>query len=260
MLVFSFDAGSVNLGICVMEINTALNIQEMWRDLSRQFDCLVNHLKINQPDTSKLDQIKQVITSILQAARALQLQLSKMFVIKFVNTLDITAGIITRDKIERQSIYCARIKYILQSLEQFGRPDFVLIERQMAINVTAYAIHGYIENHYTTPAVFKIPLAIKEYLLSQPPSQPPGQPLGQPTRVVIMCSVLKNTIEFDRHMTYGDFVEKYTNKRANKNHATHQFKYWCRTWHLPITSRGKTDDSADAFLMIMAAWKRNKLI
>lgn len=76
--------------------------------------------------------------------------------------------------------------------------------------------------------------------------------VGVDTRII--GASLKNTVQIDQsdRGAHGYWVERYSNKVANKKHTTHNYLYYAERAKLPVLCRKKKDDAADAFMMAVA--------
>ncbi len=218
MIIFSFDCAIKNFGYCVMKLST-----QHWRVKLYELvaDVHIKTQKLNRCCAENLS-ITDVLKELLLSLKSMESFFTELIVIKDIGVRDI------RD-VSTEKLSASNTKIFLTELDtKFGKPDYVLVERQMSLNNHAYAVENFVEYHYANQA-----------------------------RVVTMPPSLKNMICFDqKDGKYECFIAKHNNYTANKKHSTYNCKYFFEKnglWqYFKFDSFKKFDDLSDAFMMGMA--------
>lgn len=267
MLIFSFDAGIKNLGVCALHVARGeqyhaarRQLLELRDKLSAALETLHHIHKQMQSVGAKVSKVEimqnfyTALNTILSTVCEINRILPEFLAIKFINTIDLLNGADLVKKVT-QKIRVERLAYVLYCLDaQYGPPDVVLIEKQFTISEHVNAVSKYIENHYCHVSWQDFKLTIAEFPLSRP--EPPK---SNKTKILIVNPILKNTCDIDKSRPYSHFIAQYSNKTSNKKHTNEQFKYWCHIWGINIHATRKTDDSADAFMMAYAMIKTGQI-
>jgi hypothetical protein len=261
MLIFSFDAGIKNLGVCVLQVAQGKQYNvliERLRDLKAQMLAKTTTLCINNTEqtamqTTNHEQINNMYVMLCELKLILheiQELLSLFIQIKFINTVDLLNAA-SHVKDVPHYVRVERLAYFMHCLDaQYGKPDVVLIEKQFTISEHVNAVSKYINNHYCCVRESDFKLNIAEFPLSRLPLPAPHE-----TKIYIVNPILKNTFDIDKTRPYSYFIAQYNNKTSNKKHTDTHLKYWCKVWGIKFTALNKTDDSADAFMMAYAMVK-----
>lgn len=264
MLIFGFDCGTVNFGVACVEYQKSCDVSK----LAKSITCLYSAESLELPKDQWLIKIRDCFREVYD-------QLGKIIQIKFVNTFQLIPELNATNK----HLVMERLSDVLNSLvATVGIPDDILIEKQMSINTTAMDIVGGIEmffrnlkdNRMAPDKVDKstnkddrtinkdekdnIPVTFDYWPIKW--SRPRNN-----INIVIVSPVAKNTVALGGN-DHGDFIAKYsTNYTANKNHADANFMYFIETFGPRDLikfkkTKQKTNDSADAFMMVLAYIKR----
>ena len=273
MLIFSFDAGIKNLGVCVLQVAQGQQYNvliERLRALKAQMLAKATTLNtpystpLNAPYSTPLDttlnmqttnheQINHMYVMLCELKLILheiQKLLSLFIQIKFINTVDLLNAS-SHVKDVPHYVRLERLAYFMHCLDaQYGKPDVVLIEKQFTISEHVNAVSKYINNHYCCVKESDFKLNIAEFPLTRLRLPAPHE-----TKIYIVNPILKNTFDIDKTRPYSYFIAQYNNKTSNKKHTDTHLKYWCKVWGIKLTATNKTDDSADAFMMAYAMVK-----
>jgi hypothetical protein len=158
--------------------------------------------------------------------------LPEIFVIRRLNTAELADS-----RAKEETVACALLEHLNKLDDELPRPDMVYVERQMSINTKTNSLGAQILYHYFAR--------------------------GSSARLV--GAGLKNAIYFSPDGMYGEFISKHSNYEANKKHAVFNMKTFLGETNqiqtMKIKKGRKADDSADAFMMVMAKlmepWIRN---
>ena len=259
MLIFSFDAGIKNLGVCVLQYAC----DEQYMQLINQLRILKTKMLTNIDQLGQIDQtgqfvlaklLAELLTELLATLQEITKLLSVFMQIKFINTVDLLNSA-NHVKDVPHHMRVERLAYFMHCLDtMYGKPDVVLIEKQFTISEHVNAVSKYINNHYCCVRESDFKLNIAEFPLLRVPLLAPHE-----TKIYIVNPILKNTFDIDKTRPYSYFIEKYNNKTSNKKHTDTHLKYWCKVWGIKLTAQHKTDDSADAFMMAYAMVKSGNI-
>ena len=263
MLIFSFDAGIKNLGVCVLQVMRG----PQYTDLINQLRALKTKMLSKTTELNKLHNMHQsedkqsqinfaytILHELKLILQEIQELLPLFMQIKFINTVDLLNAA-SHVKDVPHYVRVERLAYFMHCLDaQYGKPDVVLIEKQFTISEHVNAVSKYINNHYCCVRESDFKLNIAEFPLSRLPLPAPHE-----TKIYIVNPILKNTFDIDKTRPYSYFIAQYNNKTSNKKHTDTHLKYWCKVWGIKLTAQHKTDDSADAFMMAYAMLKNSYL-
>ena len=252
MLIFSFDAGIKNLGVCVLQVAQGQQYNvliERLRALKAQMLAKATTLCINHTE-HQINHMYVMLCELKLILQEIQELLSVFIQIKFINTVDLLNAS-SHVKDVPHYVRLERLAYFMHCLDaQYGKPDVVLIEKQFTISEHVNAVSKYINNHYCCVKESDFKLNIAEFPLTRLRLPAPHE-----TKIYIVNPILKNTFDIDKTRPYSYFIAQYNNKTSNKKHTDTHLKYWCKVWGIKLTATNKTDDSADAFMMAYAMVK-----
>ena len=263
MLIFSFDAGIKNLGVCVLQVMRG----PQYTDLINQLRILktkmlskttelnmLHHMPQSEDKQGQINFAYTILHELKLILQEIQELLPLFMQIKFINTVDLLNAA-SHVKDVPHYVRVERLAYFMHCLDaQYGKPDVVLIEKQFTISEHVNAVSKYINNHYCCVRESDFKLNIAEFPLSRLPLPAPHE-----TKIYIVNPILKNTFDIDKTRPYSYFIAQYNNKTSNKKHTDTHLKYWCKVWGIKLTAQHKTDDSADAFMMAYAMLKNSYL-
>jgi hypothetical protein len=228
MLIFGFDSGTVNLGVCCVEYN------ENWQnDIIDLLEESMETIEEGRNNNVELYISKQ---------KALYVKLSSfinnIIKIKWMNNINLNIG--SKDII----LMSSRLKYFLESLDTIGKPNLVLIEFQMVQNNTTNCMSSQIAYHYSY-ADNNIKYRLPNYSL------PNNKIDNKVIDVQFIIPKIKNIYHLAPDGAYYNFIAKYkTNKSANKNHTQYNFEYFVTNYSISYDKKIKLNDISDAFMMI----------
>jgi len=179
-----------------------------------------------------------------------------------MNVFNLTPGI---KKCSNIKVRTLKTKYLLTTLDkELGKPDIVLIEYQMKQNDISRCMSHQIDYHYSDLVNYNFSNNLMDCgsnLITFAVSKYPLKPLNgisKKTIVEIVGPSIKNSYSFHEDGLYGNFISKYTNYTANKKHTDWNFKYFLKTFNYEqLKIKNKTNDIADAFMMIYGWLKKN---
>jgi hypothetical protein len=237
----SFDAALHNLGVCYIQYNSN------WLD---EFTKQVEILKttIISPDTG--------LHQILAELKNIDTILNSICVIKWANIFDLTPGFKVK---ETDAVFrTSRLKSVLNHIDAQiqNKPDYVLVEYQMVQNTISLQITNQIMYHYsddTSDVKFSTVKKHKtkpSYITGAIDNMKPSAHtvIDNPTQVVVVKPGAKNSINFTKLGSYGNFIAKKSSYKANKAHSVYNFLYYTRLYNIPLQTFNKLDDLADAFM------------
>lgn len=263
MLIFSFDAGIKNLGVCVLQVMRG----PQYTDLINQLRILktkmlskttelnmLHHMPQSEDKQVQINFAYTILHELKLILQEIQELLPLFMQIKFINTVDLLNAA-SHVKDVPHYVRVERLAYFMHCLDiQYGKPDVVLIEKQFTISEHVNAVSKYINNHYCCVRESDFKLNIAEFPISRL-----SLPAPHETKIYIVNPILKNTFDIDKTRPYSYFIAQYNNKTSNKKHTDTHLKYWCKVWGIKLTAQHKTDDSADAFMMAYAMLKNSYL-
>ena len=225
MLIYSFDAGCVNMGVCIIEYDMT------WQKKLDNLKKLLNkmRIKIESCDVIAIDKFLDYFRNIYK--------------ILYIDRVDIAGGVNVNKFTNQNMIGIAeRLKYYLRCLEiNFPQPDVVLVESQFKKNSFSSIVASQLHFHYgNTDNNIKCKLTIR------PPEE---EKRYNNCQVHIIGASLKNNIDYVKDKRYGDFLLKYSSYSANKKHALHNFKYLCYIYGYDMQDIKKKDDISDSYMM-----------
>lgn len=248
MIIFSFDCAVKTLAFCCIKYNEKY-IDEL-KNNTIEIKNIIQNIKNNGLDIEKYSfDIKHIMSKI-------NTTLDNRIELIYVNVFDL----IPSKKMEKCNFHdvLINLKYVLHCIDhQLGKPDNILIEYQMNANDKSRGISRYIEGHYTElqAPTEKIAFAfsaypIKTFIVEK-----------KENNVHIISPNLKNCYQIDptEKGSYSYYIERYTNKAANKKHTTHNFIYYLNQINKQNIIENvniKLDDAADAFMMAYAWLKK----
>jgi hypothetical protein len=231
MIIYSFDCGSVNMGVCIIEYN--YNYEEL-KKIIEQIDSFYN--KSIMDKKFNIEILKKIIFSISTYLNSI----IKILYIDLVRLIDKV------DK-DNKKVITNRLKYYLETLENnFPTPDKVLIESQFLASSLSCLISHQIQYHYSgydkdiefLNNNYKLKL-IKEKDIN--------------IEVNIVGPSLKNSIDFDKINSYANTqLSSFNNYQVNKKHSIKQFIYLINLFGQENCIKKfdkKLADIADAYMM-----------
>lgn len=215
MLIFSFDCAIKNFGYCVVEIKP--------NDWRAKIKIMIDLFHTFAENLKKKAISKNTLNDFAQLTCLFNEFLDSFINVKAIGLRDIRDG-------QTEKLSANKTKSFLNELdEKYGKPNYVLVEKQMSLNNHAFAVENFVEYHYA---------------------------LGD-GRLIIVSPGLKNLIYFDqKNGKYECFIGKQSNYLTNKKHTTYNCKYFFE--HAGIWQKfgfdqvKKFDDISDAFMMCMA--------
>lgn len=280
MLIVGFDCALENLGIVVVEFDN------VWRDKIQ--DCIVRLYGL-YAEVGTLSK-----AAFLQKARDLLQEidtvLGNIVQIRWFNVIDLIPG----NSVEEVDVLdrTKRLKALLTVLDvQFPEPDLVLIEYQMGPNDIARMVSAQLAYHYTTDIAINIQqktsdlrkerkknkalevpantitYAIAEYAIAENAivgSADAAADTTADTKLELVHPTLKNNYYTAPDGSYENFIVKWSNSTANKKHTDYNFCYFLEKMGydkgILVNIKNKTNDIADAFMMIFGYLKKNNMM
>jgi hypothetical protein len=226
MLIYSFDAGCVNMGVCILEYDMS------W--------------------SKKLTNLKKLITKMLIRIEPGDFNSMKNFIDYFSNVYKILyidrvniAGNVNVNKFTNENMIgiAERLKYYLYCLDlNYRSPDVVLVESQFKKNSFSSIVASQLHFYYgkmDTNIICRL----------NKPNASAESKNNNSCQVHIIGASLKNKINYAKDKKYGDFLLKYSTYVANKKHALHNFKYLCKIYRYELPDLQKKDDISDSYMM-----------
>jgi hypothetical protein len=268
-IIAGFDCAVSNLGICYIEYD------DEWHNKVAKFILDLDQLykTINQYNKT---QLLNTIQIIIQKINDFVINIVS---IKYFNVIDLIPGY----KINKVPLMerTRNLKYLLCCLDQqLSRPDIVLIEYQMKQNDISRAISHQISYHYITTNV-NVFMEYKEQFIKKSSINNPNSITyaidSYPIHSVLMNdnnssiivetvgTTLKNAYHIAPGGEYSNFIVNFSNYVANKKHTDYNFKYYIKQfmhnkYDELISISNKTNDIADAFMMIFNWLKKKDLV
>ena len=231
MIIYSFDCGSVNMGVCIIEYN-GLDILHMINEINMFY---VNSIEEKKYNFNKLKEIIKNISNNLN-------NIIKILYIDLVRLID---------KVDNNSkkVISNRLKYYLNKLEyNFPKPEKVLIESQFLASSLSCLISHQIQYHYSYHDN-NIVLLNENFNLNEQNFNLNDKKID----VILVGPSLKNSIDFDKNNSYADTqLTSYNNYQVNKKHSIKQFLYLINLFDQEICIKNfnkKLADIADAYMM-----------
>lgn len=264
MLIFGFDCGTVNFGVAAVDVCDKAELKAFMKKWTAK---IKNLYSAESLELSKKDWLNNIVLSL----ELLDQELKKLINMRFVNTFQL----IPKLNAETKNTVMENLSIVLNSLvATIGQPDIILIEKQMSINTTAMDIVGGIEMFFRNLKPENLVDDQDNTLQSAPylttndlhnASLPVAfnywpikwvRPRNN-IQILVMSPVAKNKVALGGN-ELGNFIAKYsTNYTANKNHADANFAVFIQAFGLEQLMKSrrakqKTNDAADAFMMILA--------
>lgn len=268
MLVFGFDCGTVNFGVAAVEVCSRATLKEFIKKWTVKIKSLYSLKSLSLDKTEWLNNIADHLKQLDQ-------EFNQLINMRFVNTFQL----IPKLDVENKCHVMENLSIVLNSLvATTGQPDIILIEKQMSINTTAMDIVGGIEMFFRNSKPQTIIDGLEDELedvqqqnehVSREAQHNELIPIAfsywpiqwvkpcNNIQILVMSPVAKNKVALGGN-ELGNFIAKYsTNYTANKNHADANFAIFIQAFgpkELMKTKRAKqkTNDAADAFMMILA--------
>jgi len=280
-LIAGFDCAIENLGICYILYD------EDWRDkLQKQTDRLYTLFDQISVDGGSTISFFTSIYAILKEADSI---LNNVISIQYFNTFDLIPSYDIKGfpDIERTK----RLKHLLNTLDSnLPNPDIVLIEKQMKQNVISNSISYQIAYHYASCDNLIIKHTDRQKKKGKKEREKFSEANNNNTieyevnncqldtklntgntktnncsSVELVGTGIKNSCSFTADGQYDNFILKYSNYTSNKKHTDFNFRYFISV--IMPDKKGifddilnKTDDIADAFMMIFGWLRKNKLV
>jgi len=262
MIIIGYDCALQNLGVCVIKYNE--NWEKELSEITSKLDSVYKSIGSDDSDTKNKFQISvnKILTEIDNC-------INTIVSVEYINVFDLVPG--KKVKLSKINERTRRTKALLNIMDKMVEtPDVVLIEYQMKPNDLSRCMSHQIIYHYSTYDYISddINYAVK----SQPGLNNPSKlnihleteiKITTKTIVDIVGPSLKNGYKLHHDGLYSNFVEKYTNYTANKKHTDWNFKYFMKSFYPDYnikTIKNKTNDIADAFMMIFGWLKKTKKI
>lgn len=269
MYILGIDCAIKNIGISYIEFDN---------NYEKKINAFCNLMKLEL--NKKILSVKYAI-DILKKINDFLKQIIRII---YINTFDL----IPNDKFENTNFLkrSAVLKTFLYNIdEKYPRKDIILIEYQMGINEVSHCIASQIMYHYSDiidVKFFPKNMQIRDgsyftYNLNKfPMNECNVHYQNTKSEIHYVSPSIKNNIQIVPDGKYCYFIEKYTNYVANKKHTEYNFIRFMeifgyldgetklcdflntRQYNKKNGGKTKMDDSADAFMMIIA-WIRNKL-
>jgi hypothetical protein len=232
MIIYSFDCGSVNMGVCVIEYNNLSNLSDL-SNLLKQINMFKKNMNKKNINLNELKNILKNTSNFLD-------NIIKILYIDLVRLIDKV------DK-DNKKIVSNRLKYYLETLEyNFPKPDKVLIESQFLTSSLSCLISHQIQYHYSKYDN-NINLLNKNYILKLKTLEENN------LEVIIVGPSLKNSIDFDKNNSYANIqLSSFSNYQVNKKHSIKQFLYLINLFNQNDCIKNfnkKLADIADAYMM-----------
>ncbi len=270
MLIMGFDCAVSNMGVCVVDYN------DLWIHQIKEETRHLKHAIKNNNETEMIDVLKS-IDRTLSCVKIL-----------YTNVVDLSHGI-SANKVPILD-YTKSLKYLLNYYDSFIQPDVVLIEYQITKNNISSNISAQIAYHYS--AMDNVHFILKDNKRIKKTSTLTKKIGGvsnninlsfaiddmkynvishkaqiqaneyKKTHVEIIGTSLKNSFHFSENLSYGHFIEKYSNRTANKKHTDANFRKFLSVYDEKLldiidNTPNKTDDISDAFMMIYGWMLKN---
>ncbi len=263
MIIIGFDCAVSNMGVCVIDYN------DLWIHQIKEGTRHLKHAIRNGNESELVDVLKSIDKAL------------SFVKILYANVVDLSHGI-SANKVPILD-YTKSLKYLLHYYDSFIQPDTILIEYQMTKNNISSNISAQIAYHYSNIDNVHITLKDSKHIKKTSTST---KKIGgvsdninlsfaiddmkhnvishraqiqaiehEKKHVEIIGTSLKNSFHFSENLSYGHFIEKYSNKTANKKHTDANFRKFLSIYDENLldiidNTPNKTDDIADAFMMI----------
>jgi hypothetical protein len=234
MKIISFDSAIKNMGFCYVEYD------EEWET---KLQILSDKI---EPSLDKKDFMKECLALLKEIDKVL----SNALVVKYLDVFDTGSA----SKGHQQSLEIAHgLADILLYIDGIiQNPDCILIEYQMLQNDKSRIMSNQIIYHYINKTAHSSTEGKTKSLIAGNISNDRQHKIH-----IVGCS-LKNSIALYKGGSHQNFVSKYSNYTANKNHTKSNFKRFAELFDVKVPKTKKIDDMADAFMMIMG-WIANNL-
>jgi len=253
MIIYSFDCGSVNMGVCIIEYN--IDINKINDINSRIYNYQNNKNNINieninnesitneniNTDKENINTSNELPNIIGEVSKLLNgfIKIIYIDLVKLINKVDKN----------NKKIVSSRLKYYLELLDNnFPKPDKVLIESQFLASSLSCLISHQIQYHYDISNK-DIELLNKNYNLKLHNIK------NKNIDVVIVGPSLKNSIDFDKKNSYANLqLTSFNNYQVNKKHSISQFMYLIDLFDQKKCIKNfnkKLADIADAYMMVV---------
>jgi hypothetical protein len=279
MILIGFDCATKSLGVCIVEYNE--NWQKDLNSILKEFQEISTQQNKKISDAEKLNKLIILTENIANI-------INNIIIILYINVFDLIPENQTKKSkslkkttqtksinplknkpsVELQQkdiliLKTIRLKGVLTNLDSYikntiKKPlNVVLIEYQMGINHKSHEISSQLLYHYSSLNMqFKSLNTIYQSSLFTSLNTP---------KLEIMGPSLKNTVSFNIAGKYSNFIKKYTTTyTANKNHTKFNLNTFLGTFKQEslVSKLPKLylDDAADAFMMIFAYLKLNKML
>jgi hypothetical protein len=232
MIIYSFDCGSVNMGVCIIEYNIDVN----------KINEIINKFNLYQ-NKKKCDDIKKENTEMINIINEISNLLNNIIKIIYIDLVKLINKVDKNNK----KIVSSRLKFYLELLDNnFPKPDKVLIESQFLASSLSCLISHQIQYHYDISNK-DIELLNKNYNLKLHSIK------NKNIDVVIVGPSLKNSIDFDKKNSYANLqLTSFNNYQVNKKHSISQFMYLIDLFDQKKCIKNfnkKLADIADAYMM-----------
>lgn len=238
MIIYSFDSGYKNLGVCICEYNNLWKTQ-IDKLVKEQIQILFSKPLICVENIKKLNDLTEKINLVFNS----------IYKILYINNIDLVPDV--KINYKNENLISDSLRNYFDYLKQIApEPDLVLIEEQMRVNKKSQFISKFIEFYFITlnhgcKFVEKIPTKHKINL-----------PEKKECNVKFIKPYLKNTIFFNESGQHSIFKDIYCNNYvANKNHCKYNFKIYlemCEYKKSFIDKVTKKADISDAFMQMVA--------
>jgi hypothetical protein len=263
MIIFSFDCAVKTLAFCCVKYkenyidelkNIILELKNINEQLKKQSieNTSIENKSIENINNNFSNANSELITQadyIKQLMKRINTVLDNRIELIYINVFDL----IPSKKLENCNFHdvLINLKYVLHCLNhQLEQPDIILIEYQMNANDKSRGISRYIEGFYTE---LQAPTEMPKFAFSSYPMIQ-HQIEKKENNVHIINPNLKNAYQIDpsEKGAYSYYIQRYTNKSANKKHTVHNFIYYLNQVGKQDIIKNvdiKLDDAADAFIM-----------
>lgn len=246
-IIAGFDCAIKNLGICYIEYN-----DEWKNDIDSVGMALVNLYKQAHTFDNELFMTKAIV--IINRLNDI---LNSIIKIIYLNVIDLVPGVPSKKATMLQRT--KSLKALLHALDKKIKPDIVLIEYQMRQNDISRAISHQILYHYADFDNCDVKCFVKSDQIDLQSN------IVKNIEAELCGTTIKNSYALTEKGEYTNFIERYTNYTANKKHTDFNFKYFIKLFAPDrydeiMNLKNKTNDIADAFMMIFGWLKKHALI
>lgn len=228
MLIFSFDCGTVRLGISIVNYDT---------------DCYKKLFAVRQ-----IIKETQDISLLLKSIQEANSLLSNIITLKYAGMVNLIPNLTLKSSKEKDRLNT--LKHVLHTLDKrFGEPDKILVEDQMHINNASNIVQSAIIYHYSNPDKSAVWYDMVNKCQTDTNTTAPHK-----YELYLIGPSLKNKYTIDVSNPYYKFISKYTKRTSNKKHALAQFEYFCKIHCIDISKfKGESKfDVADSFMQCYA--------